>query len=101
VAVDKSLKIKGQLLRRRNVLTRGERLRLLEREERWEPGQSVFGLPKVSTRVRKVHGKKKKAEPTEAVTAESAAGEEVPGETPTGQPTEESPASRSGRGRPT
>ena len=62
MAVDKSLKIKGTLLRRRNVLSREERILKLEQEGRWEPGQSVFGLPKVSTRVRKARGKKKKAE---------------------------------------
>lgn len=62
MAVDKSLKIKGTLLRRRNVLSREERILRLEREERWEAGQSVFGLPKVSTRGRKARSKKKKAE---------------------------------------
>lgn len=61
MTVDKSLKIKGQLRGRRNVLSREERLLLLERANRWQPGQPVFGLPKVPTRVRKAHVKKKKA----------------------------------------
>ena len=61
MAVDKSLKIKGTLLRRRNVLSREERLLALEREGRWQTGDSVFGLAKVSTRTRKARGKKKKA----------------------------------------
>jgi small basic protein (TIGR04137 family) len=60
VTVDKSLRIKGQLRGRRNVLSREERLVLLERENRWQPGQPVFGLPKVSTRIRKARAKKKK-----------------------------------------
>jgi len=91
VAVDKSLKTKGTLLRRRSVLTREERLKLLEQQERWEPGQSVFGLPKVSTRSRKVRAKKKKAEPTQA--AEAAAVEEAGGPSAAGEPAEETPAS--------
>ena len=65
MGVDKSLKVKGGLLRRRNVLSREERVKLLEREERWEAGGSVFGLPKVSTRVRGAR-KKKKAKETAA-----------------------------------
>ena len=74
MAGDKSLKIKGTLLRRRNVLTREERILRLEKEGRWQPGQSVFGLPKVSTRMRKVRAKKQKAaepQPEAAVDAAS------------------------------
>lgn len=59
MTVDKSLKVKGQLRGRRNVLSREERLVLLERENRWQPGQPVFGLPKVSTRTHKARVKKK------------------------------------------
>jgi small basic protein (TIGR04137 family) len=62
VTVDKSLRIKDQLRGRRNVLSREERLLLLERDNRWQPGQPVFGLPKVSTRVHKSRAKKKKKE---------------------------------------
>ena len=69
MAVDKSLKVKGGLLRRRNVLSREERLQLLEGEGRWESGESVFGLPKVSTRVRKTRKKKKATEPEAVVPA--------------------------------
>jgi small basic protein (TIGR04137 family) len=93
VAVDKSLRIKGTLLRRRSVLTREERLKLLEQQERWKPGQSVFGLPKVSTRGRKARGRKKKAEPAAAGEAPGAAVEEAGGPSPAEEATEETPAS--------
>jgi len=66
VTTDKSLRTKGSLLRRRNVLSREERLRVLEREGKWEEGQSVFGLPKVTLRVRKARKKKAKEAPVEA-----------------------------------
>ena len=58
MSIDKSLRRKNQLARARSVLTRGERIRVLQNEERWEEGRSPFGLPKV--RVFKVGGKKKK-----------------------------------------
>ena len=66
MTVDKSLKVKGQLRGRRNVLSREERLLLLERDNRWQPGQPVSGLPKVSTRVHKARVKKKAEKAPEA-----------------------------------
>jgi small basic protein (TIGR04137 family) len=48
VSLDKSLKRKDMLLRRRNVLTRAERIERLVEDERFNAGtDSVFGLPKV------------------------------------------------------
>lgn len=67
MSVDRSLKLKGSLVRHRNVLTRGERVEHLKEEERWEEGNSIFGLPKVAHR--KVSVKKK---------AEAKAAEGVP-----------------------
>jgi small basic protein (TIGR04137 family) len=60
MSVDRSLKLKGALVRHRNVLTRDERVERLKEEERWEEGNSLFGLPKVAHR--KVSVAKKKAE---------------------------------------
>lgn len=57
MSVDRSLKSSGALSRHRNVLTRAERLDKLEDEDRWDQGKSVFGLPKVGSRLVKV-GKK-------------------------------------------
>tara|TARA_A100001234_G_C12531832_1_gene344809 strand:- start:236 stop:481 length:246 start_codon:yes stop_codon:yes gene_type:complete len=58
MTIDKSLKIARGSIQSRNVLTRVERLKQLEEEERWNKGDSPFGLPKV--RVAKVSLKRKK-----------------------------------------
>ena len=57
VAIDKSLKRKGRLVRSRNVLKREERVNQMKTQETWKDGQSVIGLPK--TRVIKISAKKK------------------------------------------
>ena len=65
MSIDKSLRRKNQLARSRNVLTRAERIKVLQDEERWPEGRSPYGLPKV--RVLKVASKKaKKAKEEEA-----------------------------------
>jgi small basic protein (TIGR04137 family) len=71
MSIDKSLRRKNQLVRSRNVLTRGERIKVLQDEERWKEGRSPFGLPKV--RVMKVAKKPKKAKEEEAKPEEEAA----------------------------
>lgn len=58
MTIDKSLKIQRGLIKNRNVLTRVERLARLQETDRWQDGDSIFGLPKV--RVQKVSLKKKK-----------------------------------------
>ena len=50
MSLDKSLKSHDALVRHRNVLRRDERIEILMDEEQWRPGDSVFGLPKVSHR---------------------------------------------------
>ncbi len=59
MTIDKSLRRKGHLLRARNVLKRSERIEKLEFEDRWQEGQSPFGLPKVRV-VKSSLGRKKK-----------------------------------------
>ncbi len=59
VTIDKSLRRKGHLLRTRNVLKRSERIETLEFEDRWQDGQSPFGLPKVRV-IKSSLGRKKK-----------------------------------------
>jgi small basic protein (TIGR04137 family) len=76
MSIDRSLKLKGALVRHRNVLTRTERLARLKEEEKWEDGNSVFGLAKVANR--KVTVSKKK-EAKAAVEGEVAG---VPGAAP-------------------
>jgi small basic protein (TIGR04137 family) len=50
MSMDKSLKKGGGLARARNVLTRAERLALLQEDERWVPSKGVFNLPKTKYR---------------------------------------------------
>jgi small basic protein (TIGR04137 family) len=75
MTMDKSLQIRAGLVRSRSVLTRGERIARLQSSDRWQEGQSPFGLPKV--RVYKISMKKKKKrkeeEEGEATAGEGAA----------------------------
>ena len=64
MSIDKSLRRKNALQRARSVLTRGERIKTLMTEERWQEGRSPFGLPKVKV-VRIVVKKAKKAKEEE------------------------------------
>jgi len=71
MSIDKSLRRKNQLARSRNVLTRGERIKVLMNEERWQDGRSPFGLPKV--RVLKLVTKKAKKSKEEEKAGEEGA----------------------------
>jgi small basic protein (TIGR04137 family) len=72
MSIDKSLRRKNTLARTRNVLTRGERILQMKREEKWPEGRDPFGLPK--TKVVKIAVKKKaKKEEKAAEGAEGAA----------------------------
>jgi small basic protein (TIGR04137 family) len=63
MTMDKSLRIRRGLVRSRSVLTRAERIQRLTASDRWEEGDSPFGLAKV--RVYKISMKKKKKKKTE------------------------------------
>ncbi|HCK42070.1 MAG: small basic protein [Planctomycetaceae bacterium] len=72
MTIDKSLKIKRGGSTNRSVLTRIERLEKLKETERWQEGDSPYGLPKVRVRKLVMKKKKKKKEedeetPTDAV----------------------------------
>jgi small basic protein (TIGR04137 family) len=71
MTIDKSLKVRRGAVSNRSVLTRAERLSRLKEADRWEEGQSPFGLPKV--RVRKLQMKKKKKKKEEEEGKEAAA----------------------------
>ena len=58
MTMDKSLKMRRGLARARSVLNRAERLHRLKSADRWQDGDSPFGLAKV--RVYKLAMKKKK-----------------------------------------
>ena len=68
MSIDKSLRRKNSLQRSRNVLTRGERIKVMTDEDRWQDGRSPFGLPK--TKVVKVVIKKVKKAKEEKVEGE-------------------------------
>lgn len=77
MSIHRSLVSKTSLKRHRSVLTRAERVKRLEDEDKWHEGDSVFGLPKVRVHRVKAGGKHKKAErPVEEAAPEGAAGEE-------------------------
>jgi small basic protein (TIGR04137 family) len=76
MSIDKSLRRKNTLSRSRSVLTRAERIKTLQDQEKWTEGRSPFGLPKV--RVIKIVLKKAKKEKA----AEAAEGEAAAAETP-------------------
>jgi small basic protein (TIGR04137 family) len=84
MSIDRSLKIKGALVRHRNVLSRTERIVKLKDEEKWHEGDSAYGLPKVGHR--KSHaGKKEKAALKEAA-AVGAEGVAATAEAPAAEP---------------
>lgn len=76
MSIDKSLRRKNSLERARNVLTRGERIKVLQNEERWKDGRSPYGLPKVRVHrvvVKKVKKVKEEEKAAEGATAETPA----------------------------
>ena len=79
MTLHKSLKIKNTMKRQRSVLTRAERIAVLEDEGRWLDGESVFGLPKVRQYVMKRHhAKAAEKEEETAEGAEAVEGTESP-----------------------
>ncbi len=82
MSIDKSLRRKNQLQRARNVLTRGERIKTLQTEERWPDQRSPYGLPKVKV-VKLVVKKTKKVKDEEKV--EGAEGEGTAAAAPAGK----------------
>ncbi len=83
MSIDKSLKMKGKLVRPRNVFTRVERIKMLKEEGRWEPTMSVFGIPKVkSVKIKRKGKSEKKAAKAEAAEATPAAAAATPAAAP-------------------
>ena len=74
MSIDKSLRMKGKLVRPRNVFTRIERIKILKDEGKWEPSMSVFGIPKVkSVKIKRKGKSEKKAAKAEAAATPTAA----------------------------
>ena len=74
MSIDKSLKKPSGVVRARNVLKRGERILILQEQDRWLEDQSPLGLPKVRV-AKAAAGKKKKKEKEEGEEEEGAEGE--------------------------
>jgi small basic protein (TIGR04137 family) len=62
MTMDKSLRIHRGLIRARSVLSRAERIDRLKTQDRWQEGDSPFGLSKVRVYKMSVKKKKKKKE---------------------------------------
>jgi small basic protein (TIGR04137 family) len=76
MSIDKSLRRKDSLQRARNVLTRGERIKVMTDEERWPDGRTPFGLPKtkvVKVIIKKAKKAKEEEKPEGAAEGEAAA----------------------------
>ncbi len=72
MSTHKSLKLGNNLVGRRSVLTRIERLNTLQERGKWSEGDSVFGLPMTRTEFKVRKGKKKKDEKETASTDDAA-----------------------------
>ncbi|HET6204980.1 MAG TPA: small basic protein [Planctomycetota bacterium] len=60
MSIHSSLRTRGKLVRERNVWSRLERILFLQKEGNWKEGASIFGLPKVRTRLKSAAKKKPK-----------------------------------------
>jgi small basic protein (TIGR04137 family) len=72
MTMDKSLRVRQGLVRSRSVLTRAERIERLKAADRWQEGDSPFGLGKVRVYKLTVKKKKKKKEEEEKEEGEGA-----------------------------
>jgi small basic protein (TIGR04137 family) len=72
MTMDKSLKVRAGLARARSVLNRAERIQRLKTADRWQEGDSPFGLAKVRVFKLAIKKKKKKKEEEGAEGAEGA-----------------------------
>ncbi len=73
MGLHKSLKSRDAMKRQRSVLTRAERIAILEDEGRWDESKSVFALPKVRQFVMKRRHKAAKKEEEAVVAGEEGA----------------------------
>lgn len=95
MSIDKSLRRKNTLARARNVLTRGERIKVLIDEERWTDGRSPYNLPKVKV-LKVVVKKAKKAKEEEKAEGEAAAATPAAGAAGDKKAAEKKPAAKGG-----
>ena len=75
MSIHRSLKVTDLHARQRSVLSRSERIAILEGQDKWKDGDTVFGLQKV--KVARVRVKKKKEKKEEEEAAEGAEAEKA------------------------
>jgi small basic protein (TIGR04137 family) len=78
--MDKSLRVRLGLTRARSVLSRDERIQRLKTADRWQEGDSPFGLAKVRVYKLAMKKKKKKKEEEEGAEGAEAAAAAAPAE---------------------
>ena len=78
MSIDRSLRVKSSLERHRNVLSRAERVALLQDQEIWPEGRAPLHLPKVAHRKGKAGKKKAAAKAEAAATPEGGAAPAAP-----------------------
>ena len=69
MSIHKSLSRGDTLKRHKNVLSREERISILEEKNKWQEGDSIYNLPKVANRKAVVKKKAKKKEDEADATA--------------------------------
>ncbi|TWT43814.1 hypothetical protein RAS1_02140 [Phycisphaerae bacterium RAS1] len=69
MSMDRSLRLKTSLARHRNVLSRAERVLLLQEQEKWRNDMSPLGMPKVGNRKVRAAAKKKEEKAEEGAAA--------------------------------
>jgi len=98
MSIHKSLATKGSLVRSRNVLTRYERIQILEKGGKWaDDKDSPFGLQKVRVLKVKKRAKEKKKEEAPAAGAAPAGTTPTaaaPAAAPAGAPAAKTPAAK-------
>ena len=72
MSIHPSLSPKGKGKRSRSVFKRFERLKELLEKEKWQEGDSIFGLPKIKVLRWKIKKAKKAAEAEETTTEQTA-----------------------------
>jgi small basic protein (TIGR04137 family) len=98
MSIDKSLRRKNSLQRLRNVLTRGERIKVLMDTERWVEGRDPYGLPKVKVVKVVVKKAKKKEEAAEGEAGATPAAGAAPAAA--AKPAAGKPAAKPAAGKP-
>lgn len=98
MTMDKSLKVRMGLARARSVLNRAERIERLKTADRWQEGDSPYGLAKVRVFKLAMKKKKKKKEEEGAEGAAAPAADAKKGDAKKPEAKKEAPKKDAGKG---